>query len=164
MVQEVQQQWNRYQAPHEIESIWLSKRKVSDHSQVREKWSNGCYASTSISLQTWNEVKSSSRTITWDDVVKYKKIGGKIYIPLSWAYLFKFTLSNWYAVNFTEKFRIYNGNNVIYTYNTNLSDKSEHEILLNLGRKNDISVSIYISGGNPWEILTISPKLQITKL
>ena len=164
MVQEVQQQWNWYQTPNRIEWIWVSERKVSDHTQVRNDWKNGCLAATSINLPKSTEVKSSSWTVTSDDVVKYRAIWGKLYIPLAWAYLIKFTLSNSYNTNYSEKFRIYNGKKEVYLYTTTLADKSEHEILLNLGKKNDISVSLYITGANPWEYLTIKPQLQIIKL
>ena len=164
MVQEVQQQWNWYQTPNRIQWIWISERKVSDHTQVRNKRTNWCRASTSITLQSGNEVKSSSWTISDDNTVKYKTRDGKIYIPLAWTYLFRFTLANWYSVSYTEKFRIYSGKRLIYTYNTNLSDKTQHDVLLNLGRKNEISISLYYSWWDPWQVLTLTPRIQIIKL
>jgi hypothetical protein len=164
MVQEVQTQWNRYQIPDRIEWIWVSERKVSDHTQVRERWTNWCKATTSLSIKNSTEYKSSSWTITDDDTVKYKTIWGKIYIPLAWTYLVRFALENGYAVAYSLKFRIYNGNREIYLYSTDMSDKEWHNIWLDLGRKNDISISLYMTWANPWEILTVTPKLQIIKL
>lgn len=163
MVQEVQQQGNRYQAPHEIESIWLSKRKVSDHTQVREKWTNGCYASTTISVPYRVETKNSSWTITGDDRVKYTAYWGKLYIPLAWTYMIKFQLPSNYNQTYTEIFRIYNWKKEVYKFTTTLADKAEHEITLDFGKKNEVSVSLYLDSisGN---ILQVNPKLQIIKL
>lgn len=164
MVQEVQQQGNWYQTPNRIEGVWVSERKISDHTQVRADRTNGCYASTTMRITKLTEVKSTSWTITWDSEVKYRAIGGTIYIPLPWTYLFRFTLANWYSVAYALRFRIYEGNRVIYTYNTDLSDKSEHEVMLNFGRKNEISISLYMTGGNTWEILNVNPQIQLIKL
>lgn len=163
MVQEVQIQWNRYKTPDRIEWIWVSERKVSDHTQVREKWTNGCYAETTLKITNSVESVSSSWTVTWDDEVKYKTIWGKLYIPLAWTYLIKFKLYHTYGVSYTDKFRIYSWKRVIYTYDTTLADKDEHQILLDLWRKNDISVSLYATG-LWWQVLYIDVQLQIVKL
>jgi len=163
MVQEVQTQGNWYQTPNRIAGIWISERKVSDHTQVRERWTNWCKATTNIKLTNASESKSTTWTVTSDDKVKYRAIWGKIYIPLAWTYLIKFKLYHTYGASYTDKFRIYSWKKVIYTYDTTLADKDEHQILLDLWRKNDISVSLYATG-LWWQVLYIDVQLQIVKL
>ena len=164
MVQEVQQQWNWYQTPNRIEWIWVSERKVSDHTQVRERWTNWCKASTRLSLTNASEVKSSSWTVTSDDKVRYRAIWGKIYIPLSWTYLVKFQVVSSYASTNSYKFRIYSWNKEIFLFNGSTSDKTEHETLIDLWRKNDLSVSLYMTGISSGNIYYIDVNIQLTKL
>lgn len=164
MVQEVQQQWNWYQTPNRIEWIWVSERKVSDHTQVRNKRTNWCEASTRLSLTNASEVKSSSRTVTSDDKVKYRAIWGKIYIPLPWTYLVKFQVISNYASTNSYKFRIYSWKREIYLFDGSTSDKTIHEILLDLGRKNDLSVSLYMTGIPSGNTYYIDVKMQFIKL
>lgn len=162
MVQEVQQQGNWYQTPNRIEGIWVSERKVSDHTQVRADRTNGCIATAPLSVPYKTETKSTSRSIS-SDTVKYTSIGGSLYIPLPGTYLVKVSQKNNYSQSYSETIKIYNWQRVIYTLNTTLGDHSEHQVLLNLGRKNNLSVSVYLNSleGN---ILATSIILDMVKL
>lgn len=164
MVQEVQQQGNWYQTPNRIQWIWVSERKVSDHTQVRNKWTNGCVATTSLIVTNATEAKSTSWTVTADNTVKYRAVWGKLYIPQAWTYLIKFVINIQYAWSYSEKFRIYNWKKEVYLYNTNSSDEVEHEILLDFGKKNDLSISLYMTGMQSYDVFTIKIPLQIIKL
>lgn len=162
MVQEVQKQWNRYQTPNRIEGIWVSERKVSDHTQVRADWTNGCIATATIRVPYKVETKSTSWTISYD-TVKYNSIWGDLYIPLPWTYLVKLRQENNYSQSYSETIRIYNWQREIYKLSTTLWDHSEHQVLLNLWRKNNLSVSVYLNSieGN---ILPTSIILDMIKL
>ena len=162
MVQEVQQQGNWYQTPNRIEGIWVSERKVSDHTQVRADRTNWCIATAPLSVPYRVETKSTSWSVS-SNTVKYTAIWGSLYIPLPWAYFIKIRQTNSYTQSYSERIKLFNWKREIYTLNTTLGDKSEHQVLLNLGRKNNLSVSVYLDSlaGN---ILATSIILDIVKL
>ena len=100
MVQEVQQQWNRYQAPHEIESIWLSKRKVRKHTQVSPFFTYWCIAHASVTINFWPyetvEKKGTFNSISspyW--IPTFRKVDWWLRIPLAWAYEVEFSAKWW---------------------------------------------------------------------
>lgn len=101
MVQEVQTQWNRYQTPEIIPWVWISERKIKEHTQVTPSktyscsWSSWtaswlvwganpditCYANFTISSQSWG--------------VEFKIVDGWIRIPLAWIYEITWTAQWW---------------------------------------------------------------------
>lgn len=92
MVQEVQTQWNRYQTPEIIPWVWISERKIKEHTQVvpdmtyscsGSSWTASwtvsplnrdvkCYADFSISSREW-----------W---VEFCIVDWWIRVPLAWMY------------------------------------------------------------------------------
>ena len=48
MVQEVQQQGNRYQTPNEIQGIGNIRRRVKEHTQVTPQFTTSCEASGEV--------------------------------------------------------------------------------------------------------------------
>lgn len=91
MVQEVQQQGNWYQTPNLIPWVWISERKVKEHTQVTPSFSYECTVSGAITLSydgygtregTGN---LSIDSYSWD--TKFRIINGGLFIPLAWAYL-----------------------------------------------------------------------------
>lgn len=92
MVQEVQQQGNRYQTPNEIQWIWEIRRRVREHTQVTPSFSYECTAngSVTISLAPY-ETKELQGTITSISSsygnTEFRVINGWLRIPLAWAYL-----------------------------------------------------------------------------
>lgn len=146
MVQEVQQQWNRYQEPNRIEGIWFTERKVSDHSQVRDKFSNKITATSNpmqISTLYW-EVFASSWTFSNGTWVDYRDEWGAIAVPLYWSYLLQIipiqwaSSQNWYYY----KLRIYVEGELVYTMRTNLAEHVTQATMLNLGKRGKITASM----------------------
>lgn len=143
MVQEVQTQWNRYQTPNMIEWIWVSERKVSEHTQVRNKKTNMAtfYTGIGIKDEFWERF-ASYWTYDATDWIKYKVIWWDIYMSQSWAYMVEYTPYQWYIANYNVTLKMYVDNTVAYELTTTLSDRLKRTFVLNSGLKNKIRVSM----------------------
>ena len=143
MVQEVQTQWNRYQTPNRIEWIWVSERKVSEHTQVRNKKTNMAtfYTGIGIKDEFWERF-ASYWTYDATDWIKYKVIWWDIYMSQSWAYMVEYTPYQWYITNYNVTLKMYVDNTVAYELTTTLSDRLKRTFVLNSGLKNKIRVSM----------------------
>lgn len=143
MVQEVQTQWNRYQTPNRIEWIWVSERKVSEHTQVRNKKTNMAtfYTGIGIKDEYWERF-ASYWTYDATDWIKYKVIWWDIYMSQSWAYMVEYTPYQWYTSTFYVTLKMYVDNTVAYELTTTLADRLKRTFVLNLGLKNKIRVSM----------------------
>lgn len=96
MVQEVQQQWNWYQTPNEIQGIWETRRRVRKHTQVSPFFTYWCIAHAQVTISfgayqtvekkwTFNSVSSPYGTTS------FRKVAGGLQIPLTWAYEVEFS-------------------------------------------------------------------------
>lgn len=143
MVQEVQTQWNRYQTPNRIEWIWVSERKVSDHTQVRNKKTNMATFTTTIGIKDeyWEKF-ASSWTYDATDWIKYKVIWWDIYMSQSWAYMVEYTPYQWYVSTYNVTLKMYVDNTVVYELTTTLADRLKKTFVVNLWFKNKIRVSM----------------------
>jgi hypothetical protein len=158
MVQEVQTQGNWYQTPNRIEWIWVSERKISDHSQVRNKKTNMVVFSTSMGLaESLGEVFASSWTYDATDWIVYKVVWGDIYVTQPWAYMVKYTPYQWYSLEEYLTVKVYVDNKVAYQLRTTLKDHLERTFVLNLGLKNKVTVSWYFEYNAPiWPTFTFT--------
>lgn len=101
MVQEVQTQGNRYQTPNLIPWVWISERKIKEHTQVTPTSTYWCWC---YSNRIWG--------IVWwatPDIVQYGQfymgaqrgdtefcvLSGEIRIPLAWIYQIEWTATWW---------------------------------------------------------------------
>ena len=144
MVQEVQQQWNWYQTPDRIIGVWISERKMSDYTQIRNKKSNMVeFVSDSISFNdsTW-ETFATSWTYTADNGIVYKIDWWDVYMPLAWAYWVKYIpATNYNQKNYKDTLRIYLDDKVVYENEQYVGDHIQWEFPLNVGRKNKLRAS-----------------------
>ena len=145
MVQEVQTQWNRYQTPNRIEWIWVSERKVSEHTQVRNKKTNMVVFETTIGVKKeyWEKF-ATSWTYTASDWIVYKVIWWDIYMSQWGAYMVKYLPYQWYTSSSHLTVKLYVDSNVAYELTTELADHVERTFVLNLWLKNKIRVSWYL--------------------
>lgn len=152
MVQEVQTQWNRYQTPNRIQWIWISERKVSDHSQVRDKKTNmAVLQTTAIYLMENVEEFAFEWTYESTDNIYYKIVWGDLYLPQRWAYLVEFYPCDSYGSARYYTMKLYADNEVVYQQRLLLSDHEMRKTTLNLGKKNKLRVSLtaeYDAGTN----------------
>lgn len=158
MVQEVQTQWNRYQTPNRIQWIWVSERKVSEHTQVRDKKTNMAVFKTSIMVdqRLWERF-ATSWTYDASDWIVYKVDWWDIYIPQWGAYMVKYLPYQWYTSTYNLTVKLYVDNNVAYELTTQMKDHLERTFVLNLWLKNKITVSWYYHID-----ATASPELTFT--
>jgi len=91
MVQEVQQQWNWYQTPNEIQGIWNIRRRVKEHTQVTEWFTFQCIATWNMSLNSpdgwWSKRFDGTLSLdsqSWN--IQFVDRGIWIRIPQAWIY------------------------------------------------------------------------------
>lgn len=143
MVQEVQKQWNRFQEPNKIEWIWHIERKLSEHTQVRERttrWTT--FTSSIMHIESyWDEVfpSSWSYTDTWD--VYYKVDGKDFYMAQWWWYLVHIIPSKWFTDLHEVIFRLYVDDKEVYKRISRLTELENHIIAMNLGKENKLTAS-----------------------
>lgn len=145
MVQEVQTQWNRYQTPNQIEWVWLSERKMSDHSQIRNKQTNDAMfsASVAVSRTVWEQFPTWWGFVRWNREY-YKVIDWNIYITLTWAYLIEFYPYQWYSSSqsWNLYIKIYSDSKIIYSETTRVNDYQIKRFTANLGKGNKFRVGL----------------------
>ena len=145
MVQEVQTQWNWYQTPNRIEWIWHSERRLSDHTQVRDKKTNMVVFQTSIGVKKslWERF-ATHWTYDASDGIVYKVIWWDIYMSQPGAYMVKYLPYQWYVGSSNLTVKLYVDSNVAYELTAQLKDHLERTFVLNLWLKNKIRVSWYL--------------------
>lgn len=92
MVQEVQTQWNRYQTPEIIPWVWISERRIKEHTQVTPDITYSCsWNSDSASWIVWGatpDIKEYASfhisSQSWE--VRFVIVDWWIRIPLAWIY------------------------------------------------------------------------------
>ena len=168
MVQEVQQQWNWYQTPNRIEWIWYSERKISDHTQVRNKKtrmstfnSGAMFIQNDYWYDTW-EVFNPSWTYSDSDSVYYKVIWGDIYITQRWAYSVEYSAADEWTLQADKcVFRVYVEGKQVYSVTARIWDHTPRFFTLNLGRMNKLTVSY---APVTWAGVAMNARLKLTKL
>lgn len=145
MVQEVQTQGNWYQTPNRIEWIWVSERKVSDFTQVRNQKTDTALLTSdniSVNLAAWEKF-ATSWTITSDDDRYYKIIGWDVYMPLAWAYWVEFIApTNYPQQTYKYTLTVYLDNKVVFSDEQYPGDKARWEFWMNVGKKNKLRASL----------------------
>lgn len=90
MVQEVQQQGNRYQTPNEIQGIGDIRRRVKEHTQVTAKFSSKCQASWKAIGEAdswlWPRIKGTLTWSSWGGQMEFKEVNWGIRIPRAGIY------------------------------------------------------------------------------
>lgn len=166
MVQEVQQQGNRYQDPKLIPWVWISERKVREHTQVSPSFSYNCTANGGVSIPFWDhetvEKRGTINSISssyWNTTFRVSNWG--LRIPLAWAYQVEFT-GKWgvAAAPVTHYLRL--GTKTLMQVKTTSSSGTTIATTLNLWRGNLLEyygkVVNSTSWGNVWScevILTL---------
>lgn len=165
MVQEVQQQWNRYQTPNEIQGIWDIRRRVREHTQVTPSFSYECKVNWSVQIILWphqTEEKRGTISTIYDEYgnTKFKIVNDWLSIPLAWAY--RLTIS-WKGgtiyVPYNHILKI-DGNQIVTFQSTSDSTPTTITKVLNLWRGNIIEyygkLSSWDGGLNRTGTITIS--------
>lgn len=142
MVQEVQQQWNWYQDPNLIQGVWLSERKVSEHTQIRNKKSNVATFTTwlSVNEELW-EVFAYFWTYSSSDWIVYKVVWWDFYMAQAWAYMVSYYPYEWYNQSEYETVTLYADGKAVWSEKLLLKDHTTRTFVLNLWYKNKITMS-----------------------
>lgn len=165
MVQEVQQQKNRYQDPNQIEWIWHIERKVSDRTQVRDKHTRYTTFESGIMYITSNGSEVFPNTWTYEDSdsVYYRVDSKDFYMAEWWAYLVHIIPTKWSADLHESIFRLYVNWKEVYKNIERLARLENHIIALNLGNENVITASFAPNWAlDDW--LSIQVTLEFIKL
>ena len=165
MVQEVQQQKNRYQDPNRIEWIWHIERKLSEKTQIREKtarWTT--FTSSTMFIEShWSEVFPNSWSYTDTEWVHYEVDGWDFYMAQWWWYLVHIIPSKWFTDLHECIFRIYVDDKEVYKRIDRLAWLENHIIAMNLGKWNKITASVKPNGAlDDWWSIDIT--LEFIKL
>lgn len=152
MVQEVQQQWNRYQTPEIIPWVWISERRIKEHTQVTPARTYSCLGySNTVGGMVWGatpdiNVQGTLTISTQKGGVRFAGINKAIRIPIGGIYQIQRTAQGgltWIAA--VHKL-IVNGN-TISTLTTNPGAASA-TIIVSLGKFD--MVEYYLSAHYGW--------------
>lgn len=141
MVQEVQQQGNRYQTPNEIQGIWDIRRRVKEHTQVTPSFWFSCTANWSVNIpfSAYQTVEKrgdfTSITSSYGNTV-FRIIQGWLQVPLAWVYQVDFR-AKWGTiyVNRVHYIRLGKQNLMQFT-TTNTENRASTSRIINLWRWN----------------------------
>ena len=144
MVQEVQQQKNRYQDPNRIEWIWHIERKLSEKTQIREKTARGTtFTSGIIGISSyWDEKFPTYWNYTDTEWVHYEVDGWDFYMAQWWGYLVHIIPSKWFTDLHEAIIRIYVDDKEVYRRIDRLTELENHIIAMNLGKGNKVTASV----------------------
>ena len=136
MVQEVQQQGNRYQTPNEIQGIWNIRRRVKEHTQVTPQFTTKCEANWAVDLiapwWSWSMTKWTFTVTSQSGEMEFKVVDGWIRIPRAWIY--KITIDAKGYIYGTCYHYMRSGNKDLFYATTVWSWTGSAEAIVNLGK------------------------------
>jgi hypothetical protein len=142
MAQEVQTTLDYRAELNLIEWVWYQERKVSDKTQIRDKWgSSWDWTSDTMYIDNWSWISPTSRTVNQElGWVRYRVSWWYVIIPTAWLYLAQITPYQWSSsYEYTIKILV-NGEE---RFSKRLAYKQTYIIhaMLNLGKKDKVTLA-----------------------
>ena len=154
MAQEVQTTLNYQAELNLIEWVWHQENKVREHTQVEQAFWYEAKTSSSVILNASQSepqtptIKATMTSITQSGATEFKIVDGNLRVPLAGAYLAHIQVRGGSSSMTVTNYLKVNGETVYEKATTNATSRVETDMVLNLGRYDQIEHwgKMYFSG------------------